>query len=93
MAFLPDLPSNVELNKQSSAELTTLSEALTAAKEQFMQEYKLQQETLHTMILRKQKEEQKQRRADDPEYDKKMQTVHYGKQALRVPQPPITGKQ
>ena len=85
MAFLPDLPSIAELNKNSSTQLTTLSEALTSAKEAFMQEYKLQQEALHTLIARKQREEQQERKAADPDYESKMQTVHYGKQRLQVP--------
>ena len=85
MTFLPELPKTEELNKKSSVALTALSETLTSAKEVFLQEYKLQQETLHTIILRKQKQEQNERRAADPDYDEKMQTVHYGKQRLQVP--------
>lgn len=83
--FLGELPLPNDLNKMDSSQLTALSEKLTGLKEEFMQQYKLQQETLHTFIKRKQDEEQKQRRANDPEYDSKMQTVHYGKAKLKVP--------
>lgn len=86
--YLKDLPTPRELNLLTSDQLTGLSQALTEMKSSFMDEYKLQQEQLHTFIHRKQLEEQKQRKANDPEYEKKMQMVNYGK--VNIPQLPNT---
>lgn len=86
--YLTDLPPARELNQFTSEQLTGLSQTLTEMKSRFMDEYKLQQEQLHTFIQRKQFEEQKQRKANDPDYEKKMQMVHYGKIPFKVPHLP-----